>query len=118
MSVKQYQSEIGVSGEPSPNVTLMEEVTKLLDKFEHDHDSITCYDNFILLCGMKFGDKVYDKTGIDKGLGVLAQMVGCYEDIASTICAFLIENKQLLPVFTIAINEAIKTIEENEQEIP
>jgi hypothetical protein len=113
MSVKQMQSEVGVTGEPSPNVALMEQVTKILDKFEHDHENITCYDNFIIICGLKMGDKIYDKSGDDRGLAVMAQMCGCYEDIASSLCAFLYENESLMPVFAIALNEATQMLLNN-----
>lgn len=61
MSIKQKQSEAGVTGEYSHNWNLAEGVhSSLYERFDHTHNTVTNDDAYIFFAQVKLGDKISD----------------------------------------------------------
>lgn len=92
-SLKQQQSEAGVTGDPSPNYELSEKIgQELFDKFDHTHGTITNNDAYIFVCQLKLGD-TYDKS--QGCMNVKLSMKGCYNDVCEMFVSMIGDNPWL-----------------------
>lgn len=106
MSVKQWQSEVGMTGDPSPNVELLLQISALLEKFEHNHGNITKLDCYVLISSVCMGQKLIPTGNPRENQMVLGELVGCNADLAAAMCGFLMQNEHLIEIFEVAVTEA------------
>lgn len=110
-SLKMIQSELGVTGDASPNVELMESIGKQLSLFDHTHDTITGEDCYLLVGHIRVGNLVADKK---PALGFILAQHGCFSDLKLALTKWLREMPEILPVVQLAIMDALLHPEEDE----
>lgn len=83
-SIKQLQSEAGVTGESSiDNIMLIDRIDdELMNDFEHNHDNVTKNDAVILLSQMHLGLNVKGDTGV---MNTKIVMKGCYHNLVDLL---------------------------------
>jgi len=101
---KKIQSELGTTGEPSPNIELVDKVGNLLNEFDHTHDTITDKDCFVFISSVSIGTKYKEK---ELRTARNSASSGCYRDLKNLFLNYLIDNPDLIPVIGDAVVEAI-----------
>lgn len=104
-SIKEIQSELGVTGEVSPNLELCEKAYYGYDNFEHDHSNITKDDSLLLLSHVYCGEKKVKQKG-EKMMAYQCMIVGCEHNIYDLLVAFFHDYPDLIIAAKLAIQKA------------
>ncbi len=104
-SHKKQQSELGVTGECSPNMDLCRDVAmKLIEEFDHNHDTVTKEDCFLFIADTHLGDRV-DQT--QSGMSTYLAKKGCDVDHVRMLSKFLENHPRMIHIFAQSIQMAV-----------
>lgn len=105
-----YQSELGTTGECSPNLQMVMELDeKLQTEFDHIHHTITHDDSYLFLTLVAPGT---DAQGNPK-LAFLGSRRGCNHNLCELVARSIIQDPVLLVVFQEAILLAAANMDTN-----
>lgn len=96
-SVKQMQSEMGVTGEATPNIDIVNEVVDYLtEHFEHEHNGhITENDCILLVSNLKLGCRLDNK---EPALLMFGMQKGCDVDKDAMLYCLLKSDRELFEI--------------------
>lgn len=95
------QSELGTTGDCSPNIDLINKVTEMLNQnFDHTHETITGSDCFFFLTGFNAGKRIGEE---EDSMASMFGSIGCEGDLIYCFAQLLQQEPRWIDVFMQAI---------------
>lgn len=94
-SIKEIQSELGVTGKPGPNLELVNDIADILQQFKHVHGTETDNDAFIFAANVNSGKKIGSSED-DYQLALITSFQGCTVDIVNMFTTLFTEDETIM----------------------
>lgn len=108
ISAKRMQSELGATGDYSPNIEfVIKSFKEMHDNFEHVHGTITNNDAFLAVSKSRVGT---DITKTDNIYATMMAVRGCYNDMEDMFVTLLCRKPQYIQIFQRAMARAIHNL--------